>query len=367
MKKIAFLIFILAVVGLSALFAIKALSGDDSWICQDGRWVKRGNPTETKISSVCGETAYFSGKIVDINIAGRNILLNKDGEEIEVVFFDDTVFIDDVGHAIDIHSLYRKFEISGEGSKAGENSFNARKINISKMPNIVIVKPGEDEAVALPVLIEGVARVFENTLNVRIIDSEDNILNDISTYANSPDMGYFGPFSVSLNFSTPKTDDGFIQAFNYSAKDGSIENLTSIPVRFEKVDSTNIKVYFSNSKEDPESKYCEKTYAVEKRVAKTEAIAMSAVKELLTGPNLADMSNGFFSSIQNPFDIKINSLVIKDGVARVDFNDALNKNNGGSCRVTAIRSQIENTLKQFTTVKSVIISVEGNSEEALQP
>jgi spore germination protein GerM len=40
---------------------------------------------------------------------------------------------------------------------------------------------------------------------------------------------------------------------------------------------------------------------------------------------------------------------------------------GGSCRVSGIRNQIIQTLKQFPTIKNVVISVEGNSEEALQP
>jgi len=40
---------------------------------------------------------------------------------------------------------------------------------------------------------------------------------------------------------------------------------------------------------------------------------------------------------------------------------------GGSCRVTAIRSQIEQTLKQFSTVQSVIISIDNRTEDILQP
>jgi spore germination protein GerM len=40
---------------------------------------------------------------------------------------------------------------------------------------------------------------------------------------------------------------------------------------------------------------------------------------------------------------------------------------GGSCRVTAIRAQITQTLEQFSTIKNVIISVNGSVDEALQP
>jgi len=41
---------------------------------------------------------------------------------------------------------------------------------------------------------------------------------------------------------------------------------------------------------------------------------------------------------------------------------------GGSCRVTTIRSQVEQTLMQFPSVTSVRISVEGYADdEVLQP
>ena len=40
---------------------------------------------------------------------------------------------------------------------------------------------------------------------------------------------------------------------------------------------------------------------------------------------------------------------------------------GRQAHVAAIRAQIESTLKQFRTVRSIAISVEGNSMEALQP
>jgi len=40
---------------------------------------------------------------------------------------------------------------------------------------------------------------------------------------------------------------------------------------------------------------------------------------------------------------------------------------GGSCRVSAIRSQITQNLLQFPTIKNVIISVNGRTEDILQP
>jgi len=65
--------------------------------------------------------------------------------------------------------------------------------------------------------------------------------------------------------------------------------------------------------------------------------------------------------------VKIQKLTIADGIAKVDFDQVLENAVGGSCRVTAIRAQINETLKQFSTVKEVIISVNGRTEDILQP
>jgi spore germination protein GerM len=65
--------------------------------------------------------------------------------------------------------------------------------------------------------------------------------------------------------------------------------------------------------------------------------------------------------------VRIQSLTIENGVAKVDFDEQLEFQVGGSCRVVAIRVQIIETLKQFPTVNSVIISINGRTEYILQP
>ena len=60
-------------------------------------------------------------------------------------------------------------------------------------------------------------------------------------------------------------------------------------------------------------------------------------------------------------------MTIADETAKVDFDETMEKGMGGSCRVSAIRAQITETLKQFSTVKDVIISVNGRTEDILQP
>lgn len=126
-----------------------------------------------------------------------------------------------------------------------------------------------------------------------------------------------------------------------------------------------VKVFFGNRNLNKDMMDCGLVFPVEREIVKTPAVARAALNELLSGPTMPEGNGGYFTSI-NP-GVKINSLTIVGGVARVDFDQRMDEAMGGSCRVAAIRGQITKTLMQFPTVQSVVISVEGNSEEALQP
>lgn len=132
-----------------------------------------------------------------------------------------------------------------------------------------------------------------------------------------------------------------------------------------KEETIAVKIFFGNSKLDPDIMDCGKNFSVERTIPKTEAVGRAALEELLAGPTDEEKLEGYLTSI-NP-DVKIQSLTIDDGVAKVDFDKQLEFQVGGSCRVTAIRAQIENTLKQFPTVDDVIISIDGRTEDILQP
>jgi hypothetical protein len=130
------------------------------------------------------------------------------------------------------------------------------------------------------------------------------------------------------------------------------------------VSTITVAAYFSNNKLDPEIS-CNKVFAVGRQVPQTTAVARAALEQLLSGPTSAEKDSGFFTSINNG--VKIQSLTIENGIAKVDFDEQLEKGVGGSCKVSAIRAQITETLKQFSSVTSVIISINGRTEDILQP
>ncbi|MBL7142549.1 MAG: GerMN domain-containing protein [Candidatus Pacebacteria bacterium] len=128
--------------------------------------------------------------------------------------------------------------------------------------------------------------------------------------------------------------------------------------------TTTVKVFFGNSKLNTEAD-CNKVFPTERVIVQTEGIARAALEELLKGPTAEEEKEEFFSNINKG--VKIQSLTIEEGTAKVDFDEQLEFQVGGSCRVTAIRAEITETLKQFDTVDNVIISIDGRTEDILQP
>ena len=108
------------------------------------------------------------------------------------------------------------------------------------------------------------------------------------------------------------------------------------------------------------------------RVPRTLGIGRASLEALIWGPAL-DTSAGYTSAIPSPKEIlsypgrsnewgervRLNSLAIIDGVAHADFSGELSAHPGGALSVSLIRSQIEQTLLQFSTVNSVSITING--------
>lgn len=258
-------------------------------------------------------------------------------------------------------------DLSDDGSavvddaKDGEEADTDITSVTSVSGNITVTSPMSQEIIGTPLVIRGSARVFENTFNYRILDEDGTVLAEGHAMTNAEDIGLFGGFTVTTSFDAPSGTSGTVEVFDYSAKDGSVIDLASVPVVFSSIETMVVKTYWTTVDSGTD---CSIVEASEHRVPKSVATAHAAISELLSGPNTTDVSNGFGTSI--PQFTMLKSISINDGVASVEFSNAIEA--GGSCRVTSIRSQIESTLKQFPTITSVIIKTEGMSaSESLQP
>jgi len=307
MKKSFIYILIIIFVIIGMVLAVRFLFGgpEDSWICGNGLWIKRGAPAMAKPNNGCGQV--------------------KD-------------------------EMIKVFSLES------------------------------DQVVSLPIVIEGEARgnwFFEASFPVRLLDKNNKEIALAVAAAQSDWMTTdFVPFKAVINLSAlPETEEGILvlEKDNPSGlpeNDGKI----SLPVRFPKEEDVSIvKVFFNNEKMDPEFS-CNKVFPVERVISKTPAVARAALELLLEDPTLEEQGETFFSAVEGRSfftsinkEVKIQQLTIEDGIARVDFDSQLEFQVGGSCRVSAIRAQITETLKQFTTVKEVIISIDGRTEDILQP
>jgi len=164
--------------------------------------------------------------------------------------------------------------------------------------------------------------------------------------------------------SADQTDKAILTTTNVDVvkQTASVGNISAGAVS---TDPMMFRVYFSNRKFDPQGLKCDVVYPVLRTGAQTPAVGRAALTELLKGPTPAEAANDIFTSL-NP-GTKLQSLTIDNGIARVDFSSELGKDVGGSCMTSAIRAQITATLKQFPTVKSVIISINGAVNDILQP
>lgn len=243
---------------------------------------------------------------------------------------------------------------------------------IEKNNLIRAANPRPNQVIESPLTITGEARgywYFEASFPAELVDANGKQLAIMPIMATENWMTEnFVPFNAVFNFPTPTTATGTL-VFHKDNPSGLPEHDDKliIPVKFMNYnpsvrEKTSFNVYFGNSSLGAE---CEKVAPVKREVPKTAAVGRAAIEELLKGPTQKEKADGYVTMINSG--VKINSLSIENWTAKIDFSRELDEQIGGSCRVAGIYAQIRETLKQFPTVKDVIISVDSRTEDILQP
>ena len=95
---------------------------------------------------------------------------------------------------------------------------------------IEVKQPLSGDVIGSPTLVEGTASVFEGTVIVDVKDDKGKTLCSVVTQASEGAPGK-GSFKANISFVPPAADmNGTIDAYNFSAKDGSVQNLVAVPV-----------------------------------------------------------------------------------------------------------------------------------------
>jgi len=226
-----------------------------------------------------------------------------------------------------------------------------------------VVSPLDHEQVLLPLVIAGDVRVASGaSLAYRLIDQDGyELVQDRMTLPKAL-SGQIVPFRLSVAYPRPMGTGGTLVIELLHSREQ-----VQIPVSFAPLASVEVKAFFGNRERDPNALACDTSYPVARRVAIGENLLSASLRELLHGPTLSEQRQTFFTSI--PQGVTVRSLtMLKDGKVQVVFSPQLTQGIGGSCRVVAIRSQIERTLRQFPHIEQIEISVEGSaSGEVLQP
>lgn len=287
------------------------LRGDeDAWFCQNGEWIKHGRPSAPKPSVSCDW------------LNGGN---QTDGQQPQ-----------------------------------------------TESP-VVLMSVLEGAEIKSPVSLAGLARgvwFFEASFPVELRDANGRLLAIGPVQAQGEWMTEnFVPFIGQLAFDPPETDTGvLIFKKDNPSGDPQFDDSFSINVRFAPTEKMTVAVFFGNSLLAANSNAendCQAVYRAYRTINKTAAVAQAALSELLSGPTAAEKQAGFFTSIN--YGVKLQKITIENQIAYADFSADLEYQVGGSCRVLAIRTQIAETLKQFPAVKNVIISINGRTEDVLQP
>ena len=311
------------------------------------------------LKKINGNVISGEGEITEISKSANVItIINSKNVIWSIALEKQTKLLNEEGKDITINDFYPSFKIKFEGREIPETEGDdvaAISVKITKAPKIIILYPKNSDLVPnIPFTVKGYANVKDNNLSYKINDKNNGIIQirDIQ----SANYGYFEKeiflSNKEISGSNPKITIDFFEDYKNGEK---------LSIQFFISSTKRMYIYFGNSKLNPEMIDCTKVYPVER-----EILILSnpgdLIRLLIDGPTQVELDEGYFSTI--PKDVILNGISLNNGIINVDFS---NLNSGGSCRVGAIRAQITETLKQIYGVKEIIISVDGNVEEALQP
>jgi hypothetical protein len=208
---------------------------------------------------------------------------------------------------------------------------------------------------------------FEGEFPIRVMDSNGEILDTLIAVAQEEWMTEdLVPFSFVLDVNI-QADRDVILRFERNNPTGLEEHDDSleVPITILVSEEQIVVLAFFPNEQRGSTEDCSLVFPLSRNVPDTLAVGRASLRELIDGLTANERQQGYFTNINE--NVEIRRLVIEEGVALVDFSSELEEGVGGSCMVTSIRAQIEETLKQFPTVDSVVISIEGRTEDILQP
>ncbi len=223
---------------------------------------------------------------------------------------------------------------------------------------IALASPEQNDRVNSPLVIAGtiktdVSGIRWNVLQNEEVLSEGDLLRETDTETSVTE------FSERIFLPVLEDSDFTLRIWPmYGDRVG--EEMTEVELRAATTEKTSVNIFFIDP--DLQEFDCSELDFEKRTVLKTENVAELALQELIMGPT----SDWALTSL--PTGTQLENIKVSNGVATVEFSSPnISAWSGGSCHVASLRAQIERTLTQFPTISEVIISVNGETEEILQP
>jgi Sporulation and spore germination/Immunoglobulin-like domain of bacterial spore germination len=234
--------------------------------------------------------------------------------------------------------------------------------------DLAIEMPTEGAEVSATFLdISGRAKLEGGPLTVSVHDASGEELATAEVEVVGRADEEFGRFSATINFPDVNSGDGTLR-FAREGWPAPVIRKIRFVASGAAVSDIGVLVYFHNGELGPADD-CNLVFPVERRVSpgsSPEEAAKNALAELLKGPTVDEKTAGYTTAL--PENAAVNTVMRdQEGRTSADFAASLERGVAGSCRVGAIRSQIENTLRHFPETRDIVISVDGRIDDALQP
>ncbi len=306
-----------------------------------GKWVDCGNPCHGKPGEACSticEPQCLCGGIAGFGCPADRVCTD----------------LEPAPQAPDAMGVCRvKLEAVADASSGTKPVREAPAGMVCDAQNFICVDPAfAENELTSPFVATGTGIAFENTINWRLLNGSGGELEKGTVMADAPDVGQPGQFDIrAFLLQVPTTEKGTLEVFEYSAKDGTPIHKVSIPVKLP-TEVMEVRVF----KSAMDGKDCSAVFPVSISIPRSGLPVETSLRQLLTDAPVITPGT------------RLISLSVKNGTATAVFSSELEGYGGGSCAAQTVRSEIESTLKQFPSIKNVVISVQGKTpEESLQP
>ncbi len=236
---------------------------------------------------------------------------------------------------------------------------------VSDTEQVFIEEPFSEDMIESTVTFSGSASgtwFFEGDFPVTLVDDNDVVLGQSFATAEGEWMTTEPvTFSGGLALTQAPTSTTGRLVFSKDNPSGLPEHdaSVSLPVVFAESYEQKSVWFPASFPQNPE--VCSELVSFNRFIPSDQDLTKAVIDALIRGPQGPESFSG---SQGLPKDAVLASSILTDGVLTLDF---LALPVAGSCLVEAVRAQITQTMLQFDTVETVIITVNGSADEALQP